>query len=227
MGSTIFSIIGPKILGTATTDLFNGLISKVSGGSGINFDEIARILLWLISLYAVSSLFAFIQGIIMTQVTQKTTYRLRRDMAAKINRLPMKFFDSKQHGEVLSLVTNDIDTISNGLNQSATQLITSVTTIVGVLVMMLSIDWIITLVALLVLPISAFFVSQVVKRSQKYFKAQQDYLGHVNGQVEETFGGLDVVQAFNHEEEDLKAFNQANDTLYPVSYTHLTLPTIA
>ena len=178
VGSTIFSIIGPKILGNATTELFNGLISKVSGGSGINFDEIARILLWLIGLYAVSSLFAFIQGIIMTQVTQKTTYRLRRDMAAKINRLPMKFFDSKQHGEVLSLVTNDIDTISNGLNQSATQLITSVTTIVGVLVMMLSIDWIITLVALLVLPISAFFVSQVVKRSQKYFKAQQDYLGH-------------------------------------------------
>ena len=218
VGSTIFSIIGPKILGNATTELFNGLISKVSGGSGINFDEIARILLWLISLYAVSSLFAFIQGIIMTQVTQKTTYRLRRDMAAKINRLPMKFFDSKQHGEVLSLVTNDIDTISNGLNQSATQLITSVTTIVGVLVMMLSIDWIITLVALLVLPISAFFVSQVVKRSQKYFKAQQDYLGHVNGQVEETFGGLDVVQAFNHEEEDLKAFNQANDTLYHAAW---------
>lgn len=218
IGSTIFSIIGPKILGNATTELFNGLLSKISGGSGINFGKIATILLWLLGLYVLSSLFSFVQGIIMSHVTQRTTYRLRRDMSEKINRLPMKFFDSKQHGEVLSLVTNDIDTISNGLNQSATQLITSITTIIGVMIMMFSIDWIITLVAVMVLPISMIFISQVVKRSQKYFKALQDYLGHVNGQIEETFGGLEVVQSFNHEEEDLEAFNKANDTLYHAAW---------
>lgn len=213
MASTVFSIIGPKILGNATTELFNGMMSRFSGGSGIDFTAIAHILLTLLLIYIVSSIFGYIQGLIMTEVTQRTTYRLRRDISQKINRLPMKYFDQKQHGEVLSLVTNDVDTLSNGLNQSATQLITSVTTVIGVLIMMLSIDWLITLVAVAILPVSAFVVSLVVKASQKYFKAQQDYLGHVNGEVEETFGGVNVVQCFNKEGETVARFDKANNIL--------------
>lgn len=213
MAGTIFAIVGPKILGNATTELFSGMMNRFAGGSGIDFDAIARILLTLLGLYIASAVFTYIQGLIMTEVTQRTTYRLRKDIAGKINRLPMKYFDQKQHGEVLSLVTNDVDTLSNGLNQSATQLITSVTTVIGVLVMMFSIDWLITLVALAILPLSALVVSLVVKASQKYFKDQQDYLGHVNGEVEETFGGINVVQSFNQEGETVERFEKANNVL--------------
>lgn len=211
--STVFAIVGPKILGNATTELYTGLVNKLQGGSGIDFEKIGRILLWLLGLYVVSALFSFLQSLIMAGVTQKTTYCLRRDIASKINRLPMKYFDTKQHGEVLSLVTNDVDTLSGGLNQSITQLITSVTTILGVLVMMFSIDWVITLIALCVLPLSALVLSLIMKKSQKYFKAQQDYLGHVNGEVEESFGGLTVVQSFNKEDETLRRFEESNEVL--------------
>lgn len=213
MAGTIFNIVGPKILGNATTELFNGMMNRFSGGSGIDFGVVSHILLTLLVLYITSAIFSYLQGLIMTEVTQRTTYRLRQDISKKINRLPMKYFDQKQHGEVLSLVTNDVDTLSNGLNQSATQLITSVTTVIGVLVMMLSIDWLITLVAIAILPISALIISLVVKVSQKHFKAQQDYLGHVNGTVEETFGGLNVVQAFNKEKETVEQFEKDNDIL--------------
>lgn len=213
MAGTIFNIVGPKILGNATTELFNGMMNRFSGGSGIDFGVISHILLTLLTLYITSAVFSYLQGLIMTEVTQRTTYRLRQDISQKINRLPMKYFDQKQHGEVLSLVTNDVDTLSNGLNQSATQLITSVTTVIGVLVMMFSIDWLITLVALAILPVSALIISLVVKVSQKHFKAQQDYLGHVNGTVEETFSGINVVQAFNKEEETVEQFEEDNNIL--------------
>lgn len=214
IASTIFNIVGPKILGNATTELFNGIISKFSGGSGIDFSVIANILLWLIALYIASALFAFIQGFIMANVSQKIGYRMRKEISHKINLLPMNFFDKRQTGEVLSIVTNDIDTLTTGLNQSATQLITSVTTIIGVLYMMFSINWIMTVVALLILPISIIIVSLIASKSQKHFKNQQDYLGHVNGQVEETFSGIHVVQAFNGEKENIDSFEKANETLY-------------
>ncbi|MEG1496502.1 MAG: ABC transporter ATP-binding protein [Clostridiales bacterium] len=213
VASTVFTIIGPKILGNATTELFNGMMSHLSGGAGINFDIISQILLFLLGLYIASAVFGYIQGLIMTWVTQRTTYRMRKDLAAKINRLPMKYFDKKQHGEVLSLITNDVDTLSTGLNQSATQLITSITSVIGVLIMMFSIDWVITLVAMIILPLSAFFVALVVKISQKYFKRQQDYLGHVNGEVEENFGGINIIQSFNKEESTTNKFEEANDIL--------------
>lgn len=214
IASTIFNIVGPKILGNATTELFNGIISKFSGGSGIDFDAIANILLWLMALYVASALFAFIQGFIMANIAQKIGYRLRNDINHKINLMPMNYFDKKQHGEVLSIITNDVDTLTMGLNQSATQLITSVTTIIGVLYMMFSINWIMTIIALLILPISIIIVSFIASKSQKHFKNQQDYLGHVNGQIEETFSGLNIVQAFNGEKENLKNFEEANNTLY-------------
>ncbi len=218
VGSTVFSIVGPKILGNATTEVYTGLLSKISGGAGINFGKIGSILLWLLGLYLASALLSFLQGIIMTQITQKITYKIRRDIDEKINRLPMKYFDQKQHGETLSLITNDVDTLSMGLNQSATQLITSITTLAGVLLMMFSIDWIMTLVALIVLPVSAMVVSLVVKKSQGYFRQQQNYLGHVNGQVEETFGGLQVIQAFHQEDTVLEEFDKANQTLYKAGW---------
>lgn len=214
VASTIFNIVGPKILGNATTELFEGIISKFSGGSGINFEAIANILLWLLALYIASSLFAFIQGFIMANISQKIGYRLRNDINRKINLLPMNYFDKKQHGEVLSIVTNDVDTLTMGLNQSATQLITSVTTIIGVLYMMFSINWLMTVIALLILPISILIVSLIASKSQKHFKNQQDYLGHVNGQIEETFSGINVVQAFNGQKENLEEFEKANSTLY-------------
>ena len=214
IGSTIFNIVGPKVLGKATTEIYNGLISKVSGGSGIDFTKIGHIMLILLALYIASALFSFIQGYIMTGISQKLTYRLRKEISEKINRLPMNYFDKMTHGEILSRITNDVDTLSQSLNQSATQLITSVTTIIGVLVMMLSISPLMTIIALLILPVSMLFISLIVKRSQKYFKNQQEYLGHVNGQVEEIYGGLNIVKAFNKEEDVIETFDRDNDMLY-------------
>ena len=214
IGSTIFSIVGPKILGNATTELFNGLMDKLQGGSGINFGKIGEILLFLIGLYVVSASFSFIQGFIMTNVSQKLTYRLRKNISEKIGRMPMRYFDGQTHGEVLSRITNDIDTLSQSLNQSITQLITSATMLVGILVMMFSINWIMTLVSLLILPISLGIITKIIKKSQKHFKAQQEYLGHVNGQVEEIYGGHNVVKAFNSEKKVTEEFQKANEVLY-------------
>ena len=214
IGSTIFNIVGPKILGKATTEIFKGLVRKVSGGAGIDFDKIAHIVLTLLCLYLTSAVFSFVQGYIMTGVSQKLTYRLRKEISEKINRLPMNYFDKQTHGEVLSRITNDIDTLSQSLNQSATQVITSVTTIIGVLIMMLSISPLMTLVALLILPVSMGLISMIVKRSQKYFMSQQEYLGHVNGQVEEIYGGHSIIKAFNKEEDVIATFKRDNDILY-------------
>ena len=214
IGSTIFNIAGPKILGKATTEIFTGLVGKVSGSSGIDFEKIAHILIFLMCLYVTSAIFSFIQGYIMTGVSQKLTYRLRKEISEKINRLPMNYFDTRTHGEVLSRVTNDIDTLSQSLNQSATQIITSFTTIIGVLIMMLSISPLMTLVALLILPISLGLISTIVKRSQRHFKNQQEYLGHVNGQVEEVYGGHNIVKAFNKEADVIKEFDETNEILY-------------
>ena len=214
VGSTIFNIVGPKILGKATTEIFNGLVGKVSGGNGINFGKIGQILLGLLFLYLCSALFSFVQGYIMTGISQKLTYRMRKEISEKINRLPVKYFDQMTHGEILSRITNDVDTLSQSLNQSATQVITSVTTIIGVLVMMISISPLMTLAALLILPISMGFISVIVKHSQRYFKSQQKYLGHVNGQVEEIYSGHNIVKAFNKEEEVIAAFEKDNDILY-------------
>ena len=214
IGSTIFSIVGPKILGNATTEIFNGLISKLSGGSGIDFGKIAGILLTLLALYGLSALFSLIQGFTMTGIAQKLTYKMRNDLAKKINKLPMHYFDKKTKGEVLSIITNDIDILSQNLNQSITQIITSICTLIGVLIMMFSISWEMTLVSLLILPVTVFIVKNVVGKSQKYFKKQQDYLGHVNGQVEEIYGGHTIVKAFNGENEAIKEFSKANKELY-------------
>ena len=214
IGSTIFTIVGPKILGNATTEIFNGLVGKLSGGDGINFVKIGRILLTLLTLYVISAIFSFIQGFTMTGVSQKITYKLRKDIAEKINKLPMKYFDTKTHGEVLSIITNDVDTLSMNLNQSITQIITTICTIIGILIMMLSISWEMTLISLIILPISGIIVKNVVGKSQKYFKMQQDYLGHVNGQVEEIYSGLNIVKVFNGEEKTMKEFKKANEKLY-------------
>lgn len=214
IGSTIFTIVGPKILGNATTEIFNGLISKLSGGSGIDFGKIAQILITLLMLYIISALFSFIQGFTMTSISQKLTYKLRNDLAIKINKLPMKYFDKKTHGEVLSIITNDIDTLSMNLNQSITQIITAICTLIGILVMMFSISWQMTIISLIVLPVSILIVKQVVGKSQKYFKKQQDYLGHVNGQVEEVYSGLNVIKVFNGEEKAETEFKKANEELY-------------
>ena len=214
IGSTIFNIAGPKILGKATTELFHGLISKVSGGSGIDFDKIAKILIGLMCLYVCSALFSFIQGYIMTGVSQKLTYRMRKEISEKIDRLPMEYFDKMTHGEILSRITNDVDTLSQSLNQSATQVITSVATIIGVLVMMLSISPLMTVIAILILPLSMGLIGMIVKRSQRYFKEQQEYLGYVNGQVEEVYGGHNIVKAFNKEDDVIDEFDRDNDRLY-------------
>lgn len=211
---TVFNIVGPKILGKATTVIFNGLVSKVSGGSGMDFGKIGQILLITLGLYVVSALCSFIQGMIMTGISQKTTYRLRKDITEKVNRMPMDYFDTKPVGEVLSRVTNDVDTLGQSLNQSATQLITSVTTLIGVLVMMLSISPLMTVVALLILPISVGLISFVMKHSQKYFSGQQEYLGNVNGQVEEVYSGHNVIKAFNKEDDVIREFDRTNDKLY-------------
>ncbi|MFU2417727.1 ABC transporter ATP-binding protein [Peptacetobacter sp. AB800] len=214
IGSTVFSIVGPKILGKATTKIFEGLMAKVSGTGGIDFGAIEKILLILVCLYIVSALFSFIQGYIMSGISQKISYEMRNQISEKINRMPMKYFDTKTHGEILSRITNDVDTLGMSLNQSLTQLITSVTTMVGVLIMMLSISWIMTLAALVIIPLSMFAVRKVVGRSQKYFKKQQRFLGHVNGLVEENYGGHQIVRVFNKEEEVTEEFNKLNDELY-------------
>ena len=211
---TIFNIAGPKILGKATTEIFNGLVSKVSGGAGIDFGKVGQILLLTLGLYVISALCTFIQGIIMTGVSQKTTYRLRKEISEKINRMPMNYFDTKPVGEVLSRVTNDVDTLGQSLNQSATQMITSVTTLIGVLIMMLSISPLMTLIAILILPVSLILISFVMSHSQKYFRGQQEYLGNVNGQVEEIYSGHNIIKAFNKEEDVIKTFNETNGKLY-------------
>lgn len=214
IGSTIFNIAGPKILGKATTEIFNGLVGKISGGAGIDFEKIGRILAGLLCLYLFSALFSFVQGYIMTGISQKMTYRMRKEISEKIQRLPMNYYDKMTHGEILSRITNDVDTLSQSLNQSATQVITSVTTLVGVFIMMLSISPLMTVIALLILPLAAGFISVIIKHSQKYFKNQQEYLGHVNGQVEEIYGGHNIVKAFNKEEDVIAAFDRDNDMLY-------------
>lgn len=214
VGSTVFTIVGPKILGNATTEIFNGIVGKISGGTGIDFSKVLGILLTLLGLYAISAFFGYIQGFTMTSIAQKLTYRLRNDIAVKINKLPMSFFDKKTHGEILSIVTNDIDMLSQNLNQSITHIITSVCTIIGILVMMLSISVTMTIVSLIIVPLSFFVIRIVVKKSQKYFKKQQDYLGHVNGQVEESYGGHDVIRVFNREEKTIEEFDELNKELY-------------
>ena len=213
IGSTVFNIVGPKILSNATTEIFNGLVSKLSGGSGIDFEKIGRILMVVMGIYALSAAFNFFQSWIMSGVSQKMTYNMRSEISEKIHRIPMKYYESNTHGEVLSRVTNDVDTLGMSLNQSITQLITSVTTIVGVLIMMLSISPLMTLIALVIMPISAGLVLLIVKKSQKYFKQQQEYLGHVNGQVEEIYGGHLVVKAFNREDKAVEEFTRDNRIL--------------
>lgn len=214
LGSTIFAIVGPKILGQATTKIFEGLLAKVSGTGSIDFLEIGKILLGLLFLYIISTLFSLIQGFIMTGISQKVIYKLRKEISEKIHRMPMNYFDTKTHGEVLSRVTNDVDTLSHSLNQSVNQTITAVTTIIGVFIMMLSISGTMTIAAVLTLPLSMVLIFGIVKKSQKYFSAQQEYLGHVNGQVEEVYGGHSIVKVFNGEEEVIKEFDKANDSLY-------------
>ena len=214
VGGTVFNIVGPKILGKATTEIFNGLVSKVSGGDGMDFKKIGTILLMAMTLYLASSLCSLIQGYLMTGISQKTTYRLRKDISEKINKMPMNYFDTKPFGDVLSRVTNDVDTLGQSLNTSATQMITSVTTIIGVLIMMLSISPLMTLIALLILPISILFISLIMKHSQGYFRDQQEYLGQVNGQVEEIYSGHNIVKTFNKEEETIQTFEKTNQKLY-------------
>lgn len=212
--STVFSVVGPKVLGRATTTLSEGLLSKIAGTGGIDFTKIGKILIFVLLLYAFSALFSLIQGWIMTGITQKVSYQLRKEISLKINRLPMKYFETRTYGEILSRITNDVDTLSQGLNQSITQIITSVATMIGVLVMMLSISPLMTLIALVILPVSMGLISFVIKRSQKYFKVQQEYLGHINGTIEETYGGHLVVKAFNKEKDFVDDFNKTNDVLY-------------
>ena len=212
--STIFHIVGPKILGKATTALSEGLMGKITGSGGMDFDYIGRILLTVLGLYLVSYVFSLIQGFTMSEITQKLCYKLRKELTEKINRMPLKYFESKTHGEVLSRITNDVDTFGNGFNQSVTQLITSITTMIGVLVMMLSISPLMTLITLLILPVSMTFINFVMKKSQKYFKQQQEYLGHINGQVEENYSGHLVVKAFGKERDVIQEFDATNATLY-------------
>ena len=214
VAGTVFNIAGPKILGKATTELFNGLVAKVNGTGSINFSKIGMILLWTLGLYLASACFSFIQGWIMTGISNDVTYNLRKDISKKINRLPLNYFESRTNGEILSRVTNDVDTLQMSLNQSLTQLITSVTTLIGVFIMMLSINVWMTLAALLILPVSMFIIQAVMKHSQKYFQAQQKYLGAVNGQIEENFGGHDVVRVFNKENDVLEEFEKDNRHLY-------------
>lgn len=216
IGSAAFSIIGPKILGKATTKLFEGLVSKVSGevGAAIDFTYIGNIIALLLVLYVISAVFSFIQGFIMSGVAQKVSYNLRKEIAEKINRMPLKYFDKMTHGEVLSRVTNDVDTVSNTLNQSLSQMLTSITTLIGVLIMMLSISVTMTIAAIIIIPISGILIALVVKKSQKYFKEQQTFLGHVNGHVEEVYSGHNIMKAFNGEDAAVEEFNKLNDTLY-------------
>lgn len=214
IGSTVFNVVGPKILGNATTEIYNGIMSKLSGGSGINFDAIARIILMLLVLYVVSAVFQFIQGFLMTGISQKMCFKLRKELIEKINRMPMNYFDTRTYGEVLSRITNDVDTLGQSLNQSVTQLITSITTIIGITYMMFTISPLLTVITFVILPLSVFMMSFIVKKSQKFFRDQQAYLGKVNGQVEEIYSGHNIVQAFNREEEVIAEFKATNRKLY-------------
>lgn len=214
IGGTTFNIIGPKVLSKATTELFTGLMAKIGGTGGINFERIAQILIFLLCLYLISAVLSFIQGWIMTGISQKLCYRMRNEISEKINRMPLEYFESRTVGEVLSRITNDVDTLGQSLNQSVTQLITSITTLIGVLIMMLSISPLMTIIALVILPISGGLIGIVVKHSQKYFVAQQKYLGEINGQIEETYSGHNIVKAFNREEKVLQEFDSTNDILY-------------
>ena len=212
--ATVFQVIGPKIMGRATTELANGLMRKIAGTGGIDFGAIGRILLFTLGLYLTSAAFNFVQGWIMTGITQKVVYRMRREISEKINRMPMKYFESRPYGEVLSRITNDVDTLGMGLNQSITAIITAVCTIVGVIVMMLTISPLMTLISLVILPLSAGLLTLIVKFSQKYFKVQQSALGRINGQIEESFSGQQVIKAFNREQETVGEFDRTNDVLY-------------
>ncbi len=214
VGSTIFTVIGPKILGNATTELFSGIVAKLSGQGSIDFDKIGKILLGLMGLYAVSGVFSFIQGWIMTNISQNISYRMREDISKKINRMPLKYFEKNTVGDVLSRITNDVDTLGQGLNQSITQLITSVCTFFGILIMMLSISPLMTLITILVVPVSVILVTSIVKKSQKHFVAQQANLGKIDGQIEETFSGHDIVKAFNRERKEIENFKETNQKLY-------------
>jgi len=214
IASTAFSIAGPKILGNATTKLFEGVLAQIAGTGSIDFDYIGTIILEVTGLYFLSAVLSYIQGWVMTNIAINITYRFRRDIAAKINRMPLKYFDSTNHGEVLSRVTNDVDTISQTLNQSLTQIITSLTTVIGILIMMLTISWQMTLVALIIVPISFLIITIIINFSQGFYKRQQDYLGHVSGHVEEMYGGHNVMKAFNGEEKSVDQFNQINNVLY-------------
>ena len=214
IGSTVFSIVGPKVLGKATTEIFNGLVSKLQGGSGIDFTKIGQIVLLLVGIYLASMLMSYVQGFVMSGIVQKIAFQMRKEISEKINHLPMNYYDKHSIGDVLSRITNDVDTLTQGLNQSVTQLISAVATLIGILIMMLSISPLMTMVALLLLPLSAVGIMLIVKHSQKYFVAQQNYLGDVNGQIEENFGGHNVVKLFTREEMVLNEFNQTNDQLY-------------
>ena len=214
IGSTIFNVICPKVLGKATTALSEGIMNKITGNGGIDFTYIGKILLFCLGLYVLSVAFSFVQGFIMTGITQKVCYRMRREVSEKINRMPMSYFESRTYGEVLSRITNDIDTMGNGLNQSITQLITSVSTVIGVIVMMLTISTLMTLISVLILPISIMLMMFVIKKSQRFFKQQQEYVGHINGQVEEVYGGHNVIKAFNKENDVRREFHETNETLY-------------
>ncbi len=215
IASTIFSILGPKILGKATTKLFEGVMEQIAGtGNGVDFAYIGQIILTVLSLYLISAVLSYLQGWIMSNVSANMAYRFRKEIAEKINRMPLRYFDGTNHGEVLSRITNDVDTVNQTLSQSLTQIIVSVTTVVGVLVMMFTINWMMTLVALTIIPLSLVIISLVVKQSQKYFKQQQDYLGHINGHIEEMYGGHLVMKAFNGEARSIEKFNGINDTLY-------------
>lgn len=214
IGSTIFNVVCPKVLGKATTALSEGIMNKITGNGGIDFTYIGKILLFCLGLYVLSVTFSFVQGFIMTGITQKVCYRMRREVSEKINRMPMSYFESRTYGEVLSRITNDIDTMGNGLNQSITQLITSVSTVIGVIVMMLTISPLMTLISVLILPISIMLMMFVIKKSQRFFKQQQEYVGYINGQVEEVYGGHNVIKAFNKENDVRREFHETNETLY-------------
>ena len=214
IGSTVFNIVGPKVLGKATTEIFEGLMDKLTGGSGIDFGKIGQILLVLITLYLFSMLLSYAQGFIMTGVSQKMAFRMRKELSEKLNRLPMNYYDRKTYGEILSRITNDVDTLGMSLNQTITQVISAVATLIGILIMMLTISPLMTLIALLILPVSGILISVVVKKSQKYFTAQQEYLGHVNGQVEEVYSGHNVIKLFNKEADVIDEFVKTNNVLY-------------
>ena len=218
IASTIFSIIGPKILGNATTEIFNGIASKLNGGSGVNFDNVLKILLVLGILYLLSAVFSYIQGIIMTNIAQKTSYKLRKEIVNKINKMPFSYFDQKTHGETLSIITNDADNLSMGINQSATELIRAIATFIGIFIMMLSINVTMTFVTLLLIPLSLVFISLIVKKSQHHFKNNQDYLASVNGKVEEMYSGQNIIKVFNNEEYMISDFEKENDKLYEASW---------